>query len=215
MRLIERMHQAFVFDRRIHVLAEHLAALIPEHARVLDVGCGDGRLARLVSQRRPDLEVVGIDVLVRPDCHIPVAGFDGRTVPYADLSFDTAMLVDVLHHTEDPVALLAESARVARRCVVIKDHVLGGWLGGARLRFMDRVGNRRHGVALPFNYLGAEQWDEAFHALGLTVEHWTSRLGLYWWPASLVFDGTLQFVARLAVSTGYPDAVAAIPARKS
>jgi len=201
MRLIERVHQAFVFDRRIHVLAGHFATLIPENARVLDVGCGDGRLAAKISQRRPDVEFVGIDVLVRPDCHLPVVGFDGRTIPCADRSFDATMLVDVLHHTEDPVALLAESARVAERCVLIKDHVFGGWLDGVRLRFMDRVGNRRHGVALPYNYLDAEQWHEAFRALGLKVERWTARLGLYWFPASLVFEGTLHFVAMLAVPT--------------
>jgi len=204
MRLIERMHQAFVFNRRIHVLAEHFAGLIPENARVLDVGCGDGRLAELISQLRPDVEIVGIEVLVRPDCHVPAAEFDGRTIPYANRTFDAAILVDVLHHAEDPTLLLAESARVAGRCVLIKDHMLGGWLDGVILRFMDQVGNRRHGVALPNNYLSAVQWEEAFQTLGLTVEEWKPRLGLYWWPASLVFEGSLHFVARLAIPTEDP-----------
>ncbi len=201
MRLIERMHQAIVFDRRIHVLAKHFAALIPENARVLDVGCGDGRLAKRISQLRPDVEIAGIEVLVRPDCHIRATAFDGRTVPYADRSFDAAMLVDVLHHTEDPTALLAEAARVAGHCVLIKDHVLDGWLDGATLRFMDRVGNRRHGVALPYNYLSAAQWRETLETVGLTIEVWRPHLGLYWWPASLVFEGSLHFIARLAIST--------------
>ncbi len=200
MRLIERMHQAIVFDRRIQVLAEHLAALIPENARVLDVGCGDGRLAKWISQLRADVEIAGIEVLVRPDCHIRATGFDGRTIPFANRSFDTAMLVDVLHHTHSPAALLAESARVAGRCVLIKDHVLGGWLDGVILRFMDRVGNRRHGVALPYNYLRAAQWQQSFATVGLTIEEWNPRLGLYWWPASLVFERSLHFIARLAIS---------------
>ena len=201
MQLIEWVHQAFVFDRRIHVLAEHIAALIPENARVLDIGCGDGQLAKSISQSRPDVEIAGIEVMVRPNCHIPAAEFDGRTIPHANRSFDAAILVDVLHHTEDPIALLAESARVAGRCVVIKDHVLGSWIDGIMLRFMDRIGNRRHGVALPYNYLSAAQWEKAFQTLGLTVEKWKSRLGLYWWPASLFFEGSLHFVARLAIPT--------------
>jgi SAM-dependent methyltransferase len=177
---------------------------------VLDVGCGDGRLAKLISQLRPDVEFTGIEVLVRPDCHIHVAEFDGRTIPFADRSFDAAMLVDVLHHTEDPTALLAEAARVAAHCVLIKDHLLGGWLSGLTLRFMDRVGNRRFGVALPYNYLRAAQWDGAFNTLGLTVEQWKPRLGLYWWPASLAFDRSLHFVAQLAVPTKTPAAASPV-----
>lgn len=199
MRVIERMHQAFVFDRRIRVLAERFAVLIPKNARVLDVGCGDGRLAKWISQLRPDVEIEGIEVLVRPDCHIHALEFDGRAIPYADRSFDAAMLVDVLHHTHDPIDLLTEAARVAGDCVLIKDHVLGGRLDGVTLRFMDRVGNRRHGVALPYNYLSAVQWQATFATVGLTVEEWNSRLGLYWWPASLVFERSLHFIARLAI----------------
>lgn len=207
MGLIEKIHQAFVFDRRIYKLANHLAELIPENARVLDVGCGNGHLAKLISQIRPDVEVTGIDVLIRTDCHIKVTEFDGKTIPYADRSFDTVMLVDVLHHTEDPTAMLSESARVSEQCVLIKDHILSNWLSGLTLRFMDRVGNSRHGVALPYNYLRASEWDEAFKTLSLNVEKWKPKLGLYWGPASLVFDRSLHFVARLGISSGNSSAV--------
>lgn len=202
MRLIERIHETFVFDRRVQRLAEHLAELIPENARVLDVGCGDGQLAKLILQLRPDVEFSGIEVLIRPDCHIQVSEFDGRKIPYADKTFDAVMLVDVLHHTEEPTSLLAESARVSKQWVLIKDHILSSWSSGVILRFMDRVGNQRHGVALPYNYLRSSQWDEAFEKLSLSVEKWKSELGLYSGPASLIFDRSLHFVARLGISKG-------------
>jgi len=199
MSLIDRVHGSYVHDRRVRVLTSHLAALVPQGGRVLDVGCGDGLLAMKLGQARPDLEVTGIDVLVRPDTHVPVAPFDGHVIPYPDHGFATVMFVDVLHHTDDPMVLLREAARVASRSVVIKDHTRDGWLAYSTLRFMDGVGNARHGVRLPHNYWERRRWHDAISALGLTVGEWRPRLRLYPPPASLLFDRTLHFAARLDV----------------
>jgi hypothetical protein len=76
------------------------------------------------------------------------------------------VFIDVLHHTNDPVLLLREAARVARNTIVIKDHTLDGFAAGPTLRFMDRIGNRRYNVALPYNYWPKQQWLSAFEALG-------------------------------------------------
>ena len=65
--------------------------------------------------------ITGIDVLVRDHAHIPVVKFDVTSIPFPDRSFDTLVFVDVLHHTNDPVLLLREAARVARNTIVIKD----------------------------------------------------------------------------------------------
>jgi SAM-dependent methyltransferase len=194
---IERVHERFVVSRRSRVLSTHAADMLPLEARVLDVGCGDGRLAALIKQQRPDLTMVGIDVLARPTPFIPVELFDGTTIPYEAGSFDAVMFVDTLHHTADPNVLLREGARVAKRGVLIKDHTRDGWLAGPTLRFMDRVGNARHGVALPHVYWPKAEWMRAFGSLGLKLEDWRPRLGLYPWPASAVFERTLHFMAWL------------------
>jgi SAM-dependent methyltransferase len=186
-----------LFARRVRVLAKLLAESIPARSRVLDVGCGDGRLDRLLLDLRHDVAIEGIDVLVRPGTAIPVAAFDGRRIPHPDQSFDVVMMVDVLHHTEDPAILLGEAKRVARCCIVIKDHCQDGFLAGQTLRLMDWVGNARHRVALPYNYWSEEQWGRAFEDLGLSVEHWVGQLGLYPWPLAALFDRQLHFMARL------------------
>jgi hypothetical protein len=62
---------------------------------------------------------------------------------------------------------------------------------------MDRVGNARFDVSLPYCYWSRKQWGDAFTALGLVVEVWIGRLGLYPAPVSWLFDGSLHFVARL------------------
>jgi SAM-dependent methyltransferase len=195
--LIERIHGAYVHSRRDRVLAQLLGDVLPRNARVLDVGAGDGLLARLIMDRRLDLTITGIDVLVRPETHIPIQLFDGKSIPYADRSFDVVLFVDVLHHTEDPIVLLREATRVAAHSVVIKDHTLNGFLAGPTLRFMDEVGNRRHGVVLPYNYLPRKTWDRAFELLRLQPTIWHSRLNLYPAIANWLFGRGLHFVARL------------------
>jgi SAM-dependent methyltransferase len=195
--VLDGLHDRHVLGRRVEILSTHVAALLPPEARVLDVGCGDGRMARAVAQRRPDVAIEGIDVLVRSEAAIPVAPFDGARIPLADASVDAVLFIDVLHHTPDPGVLIAEAARVARRTVIIKDHLADGLLAEATLRFMDRVGNARHGVALPYTYWRRRQWRAAFEGSGLTVEVWRERLALYPAPASLVFDRSLHLLTRL------------------
>jgi len=199
MALIERIHGSYVHTRRVRTLADRLAALLPRGATVLDVGCGDGLLDRLILDARPDLTIRGLEFLVRPDAAIEVTAFDGLTIPYEDGAFDVVMFVDVLHHTDDPRVLLREAARVSRRLVVLKDHTRDGVLAGATLRFMDRVGNARHGVPLPYNYWTRRRWTEAFSSLGLRVERWEKKLGLYPKPADWVFGRELHFVAELSI----------------
>jgi len=197
MNLTEHIHGRYVHNRRTHVLSDSLAKLIPKDFSVLDVGCGDGLLAHLITQKRPDLDLRGIDVLVRDRTYIPIVKFDGQQIPYDDATFDGVMFVDVLHHTQDPMILLREAVRVARKAIVIKDHTLNGLFAGLTLRFMDTVGNARHGVPLPYNYWPRQRWLEAFNMLGLKVGVWTTKLRIYPWAASWVFDRSLHFVTRL------------------
>ncbi|MGY8802726.1 MAG: class I SAM-dependent methyltransferase [bacterium] len=199
MTIAEHIHESYGFERRVRVLSGHLASLFPKDANVLDVGCGDGTIDTLLMQLRPDITIEGIDILVRPETKIPVREFDGRVIPVADNSFDAVVFVDVLHHSEDATQLLREARRVARECVVIKDHRRDGFLAEQTLRFMDDVGNKRFGVDLPYNYWSHAEWHAAFSEVGLGVREWQQRLEIYPWPASMLFDRGLHYVAQLGV----------------
>ena len=190
-----------VYARRIRVLASHLAHMIPRDATVLDVGSGDGALAEGVMRSRPDLRFTGVDVLVRPGTRIPVTQFDGTRLPFPDDAFDVVTLIDVLHHATDQMALLRDIARVAKRAVVIKDHVVAGVLAHPTLRFMDWVGNARHGVALPYAYWTDAQWRDNLAVAGLRTRERRDHLGLYAWPLSVLFERGLHFMARLEPAT--------------
>jgi SAM-dependent methyltransferase len=187
------LRERLVVPRRAKILTSHLATLIPERARILDAGCGDGAIATLLVDQIPGASVQGIDTLVWPEAKIPVRKFDGERIPFDDGSFDIVMFVDVLHHARNPMALLREARRVGR-LVLVKDHFRQGFAAGITLRFMDWVGNAHHHVALPYNYWTPAEWAAAFDEVGLRPVEMIRWLGLYPLPASLIFERRLHFI---------------------
>lgn len=190
-------HRTFVFQRRTRVLAEMLAKQIPQRASVLDIGCGDGTIASLIAQLRPDISIQGVEFLVRPECKIECHAFDGASLSFPDGSFDVCLFVDVLHHTQDPAILLREAVRVSRSFLLIKDHLDENFPDHFILRFMDWVGNRPHGVVLTYNYQSRREWTEHFSSCGLAEASWTTEVPLYPPPASLIAGRGLHFVSLL------------------
>ena len=186
------------YNRRIYVLSRHLAAAIPNRGRVLDLGAGDGQLAHALMKLRPDLKIEGVDVVPRVKTLIPVTQYDGVKLPFEDKSFDYVTIVDVLHHADDPYAVLAEAGRVARQGVVVKDHLREGFLAQATLVFMDWFGNLGDGVPMPYRFFSREEWQGAFFKARLQSVSTSERLGIYLPPVSWVCDRHLHFVSLLA-----------------
>jgi ubiquinone/menaquinone biosynthesis C-methylase UbiE len=84
--------------------------------RLLDAGCGDGGVARLLRERVG--EVVAIDVEPSPmwtDAPgLTFARADAESLPFDDASFDLVHSKDSLHHMGTPELALAEYRRVLR-----------------------------------------------------------------------------------------------------
>ena len=88
--------------------------------RILDLGSGPGSVCRCLRERGfavtpMDVVDVALDRAQRPQL------YDGRRLPFANDSFDVALVLTVLHHTRHPACVLAEACRVARRVVIIED----------------------------------------------------------------------------------------------
>jgi len=199
--LVSELHSQLVLDRRLRVLSRHTLKLLPAAGTVLDVGCGNGVISRQIMNVCPQLSITGIDVLKRPSCAIPMETYDGQRFPFGDKSVDAVMFMDVLHHTDDPLGLLQEAARVARQSIVIKDHLCENRRAEHILAFMDWIGNRSHGVALPYNYWSSKQWGDAWRQLGSMPDRHITNLGLYPWFARPVFENGLHFIVRIPVKT--------------
>ena len=86
--------------------------------RVLDVGCGKGRFARILKERNPDAPVVGLDLAEAMLRFVPreIAPCSASMthLPFADDSFNAAYATESLEHAVDIEQAVAEICRVVK-----------------------------------------------------------------------------------------------------
>ncbi len=155
------------------ITAKYFATLLPTKGflSILEVGAGDGLLARFFQEYRPETQVVAIDILPKNKCQraFPVLQYDGRHLPFNDKSFDVVVLSNVLHHAVDPAGLFNELCRVAKKKILIKDHVYYSRLDFLKLLFLDWLGNVRQGVKIRGNYFRLVEWEKIFSQTNISA----------------------------------------------
>jgi SAM-dependent methyltransferase len=111
----------------VHAINPDCIALVrrylgPPPRRVLDVGCGFGGYGRALIADGHDwfgVEVKASDCAQLTALGLPHQQVDGRTLPFDAGSFEDAICIEVLEHTENPAAFLAEIRRVVRRRLLV------------------------------------------------------------------------------------------------
>ncbi len=135
---------------QLHDNDEHFNALMflrgviteKSYQSLLDVGAGTGRALTYLKTAHPYLKVIGVEpveelrqqALNKGISSEEIVIGNGRTLPFAESSFDCVTAFGVLHHVERPDQVIAEMLRVAKRAVFISDHNVYGW-GNAITRF--------------------------------------------------------------------------------
>ncbi|MHB1987835.1 MAG: class I SAM-dependent methyltransferase [Acidimicrobiales bacterium] len=164
-------------EGRVDVWQRLLSAAGLSPRSVLDIGCNDGSLARLMANSHLgenftlcDVSPAAIDyVKSRPFPGLSdVAVSDAQALPFPDTTFDLAVLSHIVEHLPQPREAIVEASRVARIVLVevpLQDRLLSNAAAVAL--------KRRSGMPRSINGVGhihffsdttfrnmAEQWDD-------------------------------------------------------
>jgi SAM-dependent methyltransferase len=151
---------------------------------ILDIGCGDGMVPHLIDSKAYKIQLMDVVKYVDERVCLPFS-FEIED----SWSFDTTLLLTVLHHTDDPLALLRSAINVTRKRLIILERVVGmsasdssewtnsplyGLCFDDQIRyavFVDWFYNRvlHSDVPVPYNFTSPSSWRRIFRDLGLRV----------------------------------------------
>lgn len=147
---------------------------------LLDFGCGNMYLDKLLAQNYPNLKIIGLDIVKHHDLdnsgfpNLTFQLYDGHLIPFPDQIFDCSLAVGALHHTDDPKKYLKELIRVTKssKDIIILEHTYVTALKWLFLQLNDRIRNYifKPEIKGPLNYLSESQWNQIFHDLSLEVK---------------------------------------------
>ena len=109
---------------RDHDTMQAIARLVPEGARVLDLGCGDGAMLDYLQRERGcsgyGIEIADANVLacVRRGVNVIQLNLDEGLAMFGDNSFDVVLQIDTLQHLRNAEVMLRETARVGKSGIV-------------------------------------------------------------------------------------------------
>ncbi len=121
-----------------------IAEMVEPGARLLDIGCGDGTLLRLLTEtknvdgRGVEISQAGVNECVAEGLSVVQGDADRDLINYPDDAFDYAVLSQTIQATHRPRHVLEQLLRIGRRAVVSFPN-FGHWRMRAQLLFRGRM----------------------------------------------------------------------------
>jgi SAM-dependent methyltransferase len=169
--------------------AANMANQVRNHVvgpRLLDIGCGDGMVAWSLRDRFSEAMLLDVSRYLGPEVNLPFrTSVEGKPLPVTT-SYDTSLLLTVLHHAADPLFLWSEVRRVTSHRIIAIESVIGVPKTGSApsaLRALDYESQRKYasfvdwlynrvfhsGVPVPYNYRRPAEWNALFSCDGWSV----------------------------------------------
>jgi methionine biosynthesis protein MetW len=101
-----------------------IAQLVPQGARVLDLGCGDGAMLDHLQRTRGctgygvEIDDANVQACVKRGVNVIQLNLDEGLSMFDDASFDVVLQIDTLQHLRNAEVMLRETARVGRVGIV-------------------------------------------------------------------------------------------------
>jgi SAM-dependent methyltransferase len=168
-------------------ISEKLACVTPflqKGDKVVDIGCGNARLAYELKQKGFDICLLDVANLSDFSDFTPLV-YNGNQMPFEDKKFDKALLITVLHHTENPLEVLRETKRIAKEIIIIEDiyrNIFQQYL----TYFMDTLVNFGFSNMTYQNRNDAE-WKHVFSALSLKIQAENEKVVLFFFRQKTYF----------------------------
>jgi len=175
---------------RLRVFPDTLVEVLPPPARVLDLGCGTGNVAREIARRGYDARGCDLSQGMIDEARRAFPELDfvrvaaGRELPFEAGSFDGVVASSVLEYVADPaetareiarllrprgvaVVTVPDTSRMIRRVERVARLVLGGPVVRGLARRVPRVGRYADYLALSRNRFTVPRWRACFDDAGM------------------------------------------------
>ncbi len=162
-------------DKRVLEIVRKISPYLTIKDRILDIGSGSCWVCYVLQQKGFSVTALDIKNKSRVSPISPII-YDGKKLPFPDNSFDISLLITVLHHTQDPVAILKEAKRVSKKIIVMEDLYEGTFQKYATF-LMDSIYNLEF-FNHPHSNMTETQWKKIFTELDL---HLIDEQKNDWW----------------------------------